>query len=91
VLLKIHLYISLWLGAFLVMAGLTGSLLVYNHAIDKWLNSDIMQVEAAQQRLPLSILLAAANQGSPIKAPPANMQLPEDADDVLVVRYEVPK
>lgn len=90
VLLKIHLYISLWLGAFLVMAGLTGSLLVYDHAIDKWLNSDVMQVEAGQQRLPLSMLISAANQGSPIKAPPANMQLPEEADDVLMVRYEVP-
>lgn len=90
VLLKLHLYISLWLGAFLVMAGLTGSLLVYDHAIDKWLNADTMQVEAGQQHLPLSMLIAAANQGSPIKAPATNMQLPEDADDVLIVRYEVP-
>jgi uncharacterized iron-regulated membrane protein len=90
VLLKIHLYISLWLGVFLVMAGLTGSLLVYDHAIDKWLNSDTMQVEVGQQRLPLSMLIAAANQVSSIKASPVNMQLPEDADDVLMVRYEVP-
>jgi uncharacterized iron-regulated membrane protein len=90
VLLKLHLYITLWLGAFLVMSGLTGSLLVYDHAIDKWLNSDTMQVEVGQQRLPLSMLITTANQASPIKAPPANMQLPEDPDDVLMVRYEVP-
>jgi len=32
VLLKLHLYISLWLGLFLALAGLTGSLLVYDHS-----------------------------------------------------------
>ncbi len=89
VLLKLHLYISLWLGIFLALAGLTGSLLVYNHALDKWLNSDTLQVEAGQQHLPLTGLIAAANLDSPIKSPPAYVTLPEEPDDVLIVRYAI--
>ncbi len=91
VLLKLHLYISLWLGVFLALAGLTGSLLVYDHALDKWLNSETMQVEAGQQHLPLLDLIAAANQGSPVKAPPSYITIPEEPDDALIVRYQIPE
>ncbi len=90
VLLKLHLYISLWLGVFLALAGLTGSLLVYDSALDKWLNSDIMQVNAAEQRRPLLDLIAAANRVSPIKARPSYITIPEEPDDALIVRYQIP-
>ena len=90
VLLKLHLYISLWLGTFLVIAGLTGSLLVYGHPIDAWLNSDVMHVEAGTQKQPMFDLIAAANQVSPIKSPPAHLQLPKTDTDALIVRYQMP-
>lgn len=35
ILLKIHLYIALGIGVLLVLAGVTGSLLVYKQALDK--------------------------------------------------------
>ena len=89
VLLKLHLYISLSLGMFLALAGLTGSLLVYNHTLDKWLNSETMLVEAGLQRLPLLDLIAVANQASPVKAPPSYITIPEEPDDALIVRYQI--
>jgi uncharacterized iron-regulated membrane protein len=91
VLLKLHLYLTMSLGLFLVLAGLTGSLLVYGQDIDRWLNNETMLIEASeQQRLPLFDLIAAANQASPIKSQPAHLQLPTEADEALIVRYQVP-
>jgi uncharacterized iron-regulated membrane protein len=91
VLLKLHLYITLWLGAFLVIAGLTGSLLVYSTELDRWLNPDLMQIEAsAQPQHPVAELIAAANQVSLIKSPPAHLELPKAPDEALLVRYQVP-
>ena len=91
VLLKLHLYISLWLGAFLVFAGLTGSLLVYEHALDKWLNSELMLItNPGQQSKPLADLIAAADRVSPIKAPAAHLQMPSTPEEALIVRYQVP-
>lgn len=89
VLRKIHLYIALWLGALLALAGVTGSLLVYKHAIDKWLNADMMQVEAQGAYQPFLDLIEVANQVSPIKDPPHHLFLPEEKDDVLLVRYQI--
>ncbi len=91
VLLKLHLYITLWLGAFLVIAGLTGSLLVYTNELDRWLNPELMQIAAAEQpQRPLAELIAAANQVSLIKSPPAHLELPKEPDQALIVRYQVP-
>jgi uncharacterized iron-regulated membrane protein len=91
VLLKLHLYISLWLGAFLVLAGLTGSLLVYDHALDKWLNSELMVIEpVGEQTRSIVDLVAVANQASPIKSAPSHIQFPSSPDEALIVRYQVP-
>lgn len=89
VLLKLHLYISLWLGLFLALAGLTGSLLVYDTSIDKWLNAETMQVVPGEQRLPIMDLIAAANNASPIKVKPSYIALPEEPDEALIVRYPI--
>jgi uncharacterized iron-regulated membrane protein len=89
VLLKIHLYIALWLGVLLALAGVTGSLLVYKHAIDKWLNADMMQVEVQGEYQSFLSVIEAANQVSPIKDPPHHLYLPREKDDVLMVRYQI--
>ena len=91
VLLKLHLYITLWMGAFLVIAGLTGSLLVYGHELDEWLNPELMRIEEnTGQPRPFAELIAAANQVSLIKSSPAHLQLPQHSDAALIVRYQVP-
>lgn len=42
--LDIHFYLGLWIGAFLVILGLTGSILVFFQEIDEWLNPDLLTV-----------------------------------------------
>lgn len=77
ILLKIHLYISLWLGAFLVIAGLTGSILVYEHTLDKFFNSESMLIEhPGNQSKSIAELINSANLQSPIKGGPSHIQLP---------------
>ncbi len=89
VLLKLHLYISLVFGGFLVLAGLTGSLLVFGHELDEWLNADIMHVAAAGQRRPLLELISIADQASPFKSSASSLVLPKTPQNVLIVRYKV--
>lgn len=90
VLLKLHLYISLGFGLMLSLAGLTGSLLVYEQGLDRWLNSELMTVAPGESRLPYANLLNAANAGLPMKVSPSYLTLPEQADEALIVRYSVP-
>lgn len=40
----IHFYLGLWIGAFLVILGLTGSILVFFIEIDEWLNPELLTV-----------------------------------------------
>ena len=44
----------------------------------------------AQQRQPLWDLISAANQASPIKARPSYVTLPEEPNEALIVRYQIP-
>jgi uncharacterized iron-regulated membrane protein len=54
-----HLRLGLFLGLYLVMMGLTGSLLVFGREIDRYLNPHLWEVEVKGQRLPLSQILSA--------------------------------
>ena len=90
VLLKLHLYISLWFGALLVIAGITGSILVYDHQLDTWLNDQTLLIQQPGTiKKPLLDLIAAANNASAIKEPPSHLQLPGTAAEALIVRYQV--
>ncbi|RIZ65006.1 MAG: PepSY domain-containing protein [Methylococcales bacterium] len=89
--LKIHLYISLWLGAFLVIAGLTGSILVYEHTLDKFFNSESMLIEhPGNQSKSIAELINSANLQSPIKGATSHIQLPTSPDEALIIRYQMP-
>lgn len=44
-LVRVHRYVGLAMSVFLIIAGLTGSLLVWYEEIDSYINQDIMQVE----------------------------------------------
>lgn len=49
--LKIHRWLGLALAAFLIMSGLTGSLLAFHDILDAKLNSHLFRVESQGQRL----------------------------------------
>ena len=42
----LHRYVGLVLASFLVIASLTGALLVWYHELDQWINSQIMQIDS---------------------------------------------
>ncbi len=51
-----HRWLGLTLAAFLVMAGLTGTLLAFNDSIDASLNSRLFRVQPRGQKLsPLEV------------------------------------
>ncbi len=54
-----HLWLGVILGLYLVMLGLTGSLLVFGREIDRWLNPHLWKVEVKGERLPLSRILSS--------------------------------
>ncbi|MBL0156231.1 MAG: PepSY domain-containing protein [Bryobacterales bacterium] len=60
-----HLWLGLFLGLYLVMMGLTGSLLVFGREIDRYLNPHLWEVEEKGQRLPLSQIISAFEQRYP--------------------------
>lgn len=43
--LTIHLYLGLSVGMALVLIGLTGSILVFHHEIDEWLNPRLLRID----------------------------------------------
>lgn len=56
-LVLLHRYIGLATALFLLMAGLTGSILAFNHELDEWLNPGFYTASADGQRLPPGTLV----------------------------------
>lgn len=50
----IHRYAGLAMAAFLIMAGLTGSIISFNHELDEWLNPELFHAPAGEGE-PLSM------------------------------------
>lgn len=63
--LRIHGWIGIAVGALLVVLGLTGSVLVFNHEIDAALNPALRRVAPAGARAPLDSILAAGARAAP--------------------------
>jgi uncharacterized iron-regulated membrane protein len=83
VFLKIHRWIGLTIGAFVVMAGLTGSLLSFHDRIDQSINSHLFHVQPAGTRLSPLELRVRAEQAEP-RASIDSVRLDEGADDAAV-------
>lgn len=65
-LLRVHRYLGLVLVAFITLAGLTGSALVFMDDLDDWLNRDIVTVPVQAQTLPVAQLVAAVERAYPM-------------------------
>jgi uncharacterized iron-regulated membrane protein len=63
--LKVHRWLGLTAGLLFVLLGLTGSLLVFDHAIDEWLNPELLLTEGAGQRCSLREVVARAEDAYP--------------------------
>lgn len=58
--LKAHRWIGLTVGLLFVLIGLTGSVLVFDHAIDEWLNPELLLTSGSGQERSVEELIAAA-------------------------------
>ncbi|GIW98620.1 MAG: hypothetical protein KatS3mg111_1953 [Pirellulaceae bacterium] len=60
--LQIHRWLGVWIGLLFALVGLTGSLLVFDHAIDEWLNPELLLTKGNGSRRPLTDVVRAAEQ-----------------------------
>ncbi|MEW4486975.1 PepSY-associated TM helix domain-containing protein [Thalassoglobus sp. JC818] len=63
--LKVHRWLGLTVGLFFVLLGLTGSILVFDHAIDEWLNPDILLTQGQGEKQPVQSIIDAAESAYP--------------------------
>jgi uncharacterized iron-regulated membrane protein len=86
---KVHLWLGLTLGVIGVLIGITGSILVYDHEIDAWLNPQRYAVSGAQLALPYGEYPKRAAQALEGRARPLNVRLPvEESVPVVVLARE---
>lgn len=61
----LHRYVGLAIAGFLVVAGLTGSVLAFQSELDAWLNPGLFHIERTGQSLPPSQLAKAIERADP--------------------------
>jgi len=90
----VHRWIGIVAGVYMVIAGVTGSILAFWQDIDEWLNKDIMRVAAPAPNppyRPLSEMIAAAKAAMPAEArsadTPLAIKLPRHAGAAASVPY----
>ena len=64
-LFNLHLYLALIVGMFVVIVGVTGSIMAFEEGIDHALNPQLFKVEPRGERLTPSAILAAASKAYP--------------------------
>ncbi|MPY69960.1 MAG: PepSY domain-containing protein [Alphaproteobacteria bacterium] len=87
----LHLYLGLVAGALFVLLGLTGSLLVFYHAIDETLNPLEATSQSSGPPRPLSEMLAAVARVRPHDPPPFRILMPRHAAGVVEVWAAIPE
>jgi uncharacterized iron-regulated membrane protein len=75
---NVHLCLGLSLGVLGVFIGITGSILVYDHAIDAWLNPQRYAISGTGAKLAPGEYLKQAGQFLEGRARPANLRYPEE-------------
>ncbi|MHB8953097.1 MAG: PepSY-associated TM helix domain-containing protein [Pirellulaceae bacterium] len=62
--LTVHRWLGLTVGLLIVLIGLTGSVLVFEHAIDEWLNPDLLLTHGSGTRRTVQEVIDAAERHS---------------------------
>lgn len=92
VFVKIHLYLSLFLGAIFLVVGITGSVIVFDDALDEMINPELFTVSdyGDGHRKSMSEILASAKMAYPDK-PAALIYPPKEKESVFLVLFKTPK
>src|SRR6056297_3493128 len=84
--LVIHRWLGLTGGLLFVFLGLTGSVLVFDHAVDEWLNPRLLLSEGTGSRVPVEAVIEAAEQAYPGEA--LSLSKPRVANGVWTVWFQ---
>jgi uncharacterized iron-regulated membrane protein len=82
---QLHLWLGLTLGALGIFIGASGSILVYDHAIDGWLNPQRYAVSGAGIALTYAEYVARASDALPAGGRVINLRLPEEPGMPIVM------
>mgnify|MGYP001316449609 CR=1 FL=1 len=92
--IDVHSYLGLFVGALLVVFGVTGSILVFFQEIDEWMNPALLTVsvpDPGQESVrPLHEILAAAEQAATPGSRMAQLYGPRNAASVYAIYTEQP-
>lgn len=90
--LKLHLYVGLTLGAMLVVAGLTGSLIAFWQPLDSWLNPELSATreECGEAYPTVDTWYASAAQLLPPSGYFSLMTLPSTEQNLVTFEYRLP-
>jgi uncharacterized iron-regulated membrane protein len=84
----VHRWLGLLVGLLFVMLGLTGSLLVFHHSLDEWLNPELLRTEVRGDRIsPAEILQAAEKANRNSDARPYFAEPPRSSSGVWTVWF----
>lgn len=89
-LLNLHLYLALFVGIFVVIIGVTGSIMVFEEGWDRLFNPKLYKVQPQGQPLSVSALFAAAAKAYPGQKI-NNLRLPKDSTDSVGFGVRGPK
>ena len=87
----LHKYAGLTLGLLLSLIGLTGSLLVFDHALDEKLAPQTVDFPPAERTTTYSEIFAAARAAVPGNPEPTRLMTPRQAGSPFVVRFPKPE
>ncbi|HXH03973.1 MAG TPA: PepSY-associated TM helix domain-containing protein [Candidatus Competibacteraceae bacterium] len=86
----LHKYLGLCLGVLFVLSGLTGSVLVFRHELDAWLNPHILRSQPhGRASRPLADIVVAARSALP-EGTPIRLVAPRNESGVYQVFFRVP-
>jgi uncharacterized iron-regulated membrane protein len=83
---KLHSWLGLITGVFLLFVAITGAILVYQDELDKWLNSDLLTVQPEQKRLDLNSLVEILRKRYPEASGTNILHFPKNDKDVYEFR-----
>lgn len=86
-----HRWLGLTIGLLFAFAGLTGSLIVFDHAIDEWLNSGMMLTRHQGTQKSVSEIIAATEQVAPTAGRITNIHYPRTANGTFTLHFRDPQ
>ncbi len=89
-LLNLHLYCALIVGIFVIIVGLSGSVIAFEPELDALMNPHLFRIAPQADRLPVAGLFQAASRAFPGQKI-GNLRLPQSADETVQFNIKGPR